>query len=122
MSKIMNQSNNLPIIFPVEMWLESHLSIARHYGAVKFHNEIYAIVGEKGDLVHIEFVMQYCDMKRKKFLRKYEKKTIGATIPNRLMSRLAVFHHFQKQDIKPNLLPNVEDINGAVNVTIPANN
>lgn len=83
----------LPILMPEEIWMNSQLSLARHYGHVSYGGKVWMIVnsrgmdlwectyeadklgramaipaGEPADLVRQDFVKYYRKLGREKFL------------------------------------------------------
>lgn len=85
-----------PILFTEEQWANSQLSIARHFGRIKFNGEEYIILnkdgkdvfecsweadlqgrdkaipaGEPCDLVNVKYCKEYRKLGREKFLEKY---------------------------------------------------
>lgn len=42
---------NLPIAMTEEYWADSHLSIARYYGHIRFNNNLYVIVDKRGHTI-----------------------------------------------------------------------
>ena len=89
----MPQKNRIPICMAEEYWANTQLSIARHYGRIRFNNHEYYIVdklgrdlwecsvaadragsdkaipaGEPADLVRKDFIPYYKKLGRDKFL------------------------------------------------------
>lgn len=85
-----------PILFTEEQWANSLLSIARHFGRIKFNGEEYIILnkdgkdvfecsweadlqgrdkaipaGEPCDLVNVKYCKEYRRLGREKFMEKY---------------------------------------------------
>ena len=53
------------IIIPREHWMNSQLSIARHYGGIKINGVLYGIVDlEHGDLVREDWIPVYAKLGR----------------------------------------------------------
>lgn len=50
--------NNIEIVIPKEVWINSYLSIARYYGGIRINGEEYSIVPPDGDLVARKWVGQ----------------------------------------------------------------
>lgn len=58
--------NNIEIIIPKEVWINSYLSIARYYGGIRINGEEYSIVPPDGDLVARKWVGVYKKAGREK--------------------------------------------------------
>lgn len=53
-----------PILMAEEYWKESQLSIARHYGRIRFNGHDYIIVNKEGiDVITLSFMPEYKDKK-----------------------------------------------------------
>lgn len=63
------------ILIPYDYWINSQLSIARHYGGIKINGKQYIIMGQTLDLVRNDWAGVYNRLGRGKLLELLEKGT-----------------------------------------------
>lgn len=107
------------MMFGHDFWVNSQLSIARHYGAIKFNGIVYIIVGDSFDLVRIDLLQNYID-NPDAFIEN-AKSSGNVSIYNETLATLIINNiQLRNDEFSPGSLPNVEEMEGSVRVVIPA--
>lgn len=90
----------MQVIIEHDVWINSQLSIARHYGGIVINNEQFYILPPNGDLVNAKYVKLYRQLGREK-LQEYIDK--GLTL-NQIKDECKNSTQAPQKDSEPSLL------------------